>query len=135
MGPFKYLPLECKHQIYSMRHYINGSLNINDINHSYTNSLGYIEGDSGTNFPKKYIWYNSVTNDATLTFAIATIPLFKFIKFKVLLCFIKTEDKDLEVERQRIYDFLRGKPAVKSELQEMMQEEKKENEDSEEKVM
>ena len=97
MGPFKYLPLECKHQIYSMKHYINGSLNINDINHSYTNSLGYIEGDSGTNFPKKYIWYNSVTSDATLTFAIATIPLFGFIKFKGLLCFIKTDNKEYKI--------------------------------------
>ncbi len=48
---------------------------------------------------------------------------------------IKTKDKDLGVERQRIYDFLRGKPAVKSELQEMMQEEEKEEEKSNEKVM
>lgn len=97
MGPFTYLPLECKHDIYSMRHTINGNLVINGVNHSFTNSLGYIEGDKGKNFPKKYIWYNSVTNNTTVTFAIATIPLFGFIKFKGLLCFIKHNDDEYKL--------------------------------------
>ncbi len=94
MGPFTYLPLECKHSIYSMYHTLNGILNINGVIHTYTNSCGYIEGDSGRNFPKKYIWYNSVSNDLTLTLAIASIPLFKIINFNGLLCFIKIGNKE-----------------------------------------
>ena len=89
MGPFTYLPMECRHEIYSMYHSINGSIIVDGIIHKFTNSLGYIEGDSGKNFPHKYIWYNSLTNKATVTLAIATIPLFGFIKFTGLLCFIK----------------------------------------------
>ncbi len=42
MGPFTYLPLECKHVIYSMRHTLNGNLIINNTVYSYNNSLGYI---------------------------------------------------------------------------------------------
>ena len=88
-------------------------VNINDFNHSFTNSLGYIEGDSGTNFPNKYIWYNSVTSDATVTFAIATIPLFRFIKFKGLLCFIKTEDKEYKI---CTYNFGKVKKMTENEI-------------------
>lgn len=92
MGPFSNLPMECVHEIYSMYHHVNGELIINKDNKlSFNNALGYIEGDSGTNFPKNYIWYNSLTSNATVTLAIATIPLLGFINFTGLLCFIKGE--------------------------------------------
>lgn len=97
MGPFTYLPMECRHEIYSMRHELNGELIINNKKYTYNNSLGYIEGDMGKSFPKKYIWYNSVKDDVTVTLAIATIPLFGFIKFKGLLAFIKTKDKEYKI--------------------------------------
>ena len=97
MGPFTYLPLECKHSIYSMKHTINGKLVINGTEYTYTNSLGYIEGDSGKSFPKKYIWYNSVTEKATVTMAVATVVVMGFIKFKGLLCFIKDNDKEYKI--------------------------------------
>lgn len=93
MGPFTYLPMECRHEIYSMYHTVNGLLTLNDNRKlSFTDALGYIEGDSGTNFPKNYIWYNSITDKATVTIAVATIPLLGFIKFTGLLCFIKSKD-------------------------------------------
>ena len=89
MGPFSYLPMECRHEIYSMYHTVNGSVLLNGKELLFTDALGYIEGDSGTNFPNKYIWYNSVTDKGTVTLAIATIPLLGFINFTGLLCFIK----------------------------------------------
>ena len=93
MGPFRHFPMECVHEIYSMYHKVNGELSLNnDRTLSFTNALGYIEGDSGTNFPKNYIWYNSILEDVNVTLAIATIPLFGFIKFTGLLCFIKGKD-------------------------------------------
>ena len=94
MGPFTYLPMECRHEIYSMYHTIKGNLLIDGKEVSFDNGIGYIEGDSGTNFPKRYVWYNSVTPDVTATFALASIPLFSFIHFTGILCFIKTKEKE-----------------------------------------
>ena len=94
MGPFTYLPMECRHEIYSMRHSLNGNIFINGKGVSFDDGIGYIEGDSGTNFPKKYVWYNSVTKDVTTTFALASIPFLGFIHFIGILCFIKTKDKE-----------------------------------------
>ena len=90
MGFFSYFPLECVHEIYSMHHDVEGILRINGEQTPYTKGVarGYIEGDRGKNFPSKYIWYNSVTGDATVTLAIATIPILGFIRFSGLLCFI-----------------------------------------------
>ena len=110
MGPFTYLPMECRHEIYSMYHTVNGSLLLNDRKLMFTDARGYIEGDSGTNFPKKYIWYNSVTDKGTVTLAIATIPLLGFINFTGLLCFIKTKDKEY-----RFTTYNMGKIVSKSE--------------------
>lgn len=94
MGPFTYLPMECRHEIYSMHHTLKGNLLIDGKEISFNNGIGYIEGDSGTNFPKRYVWYNSVTREATATFALASIPLFGFIHFTGILCFIKTKEKE-----------------------------------------
>ena len=94
MGPFTYLPMECRHEIYSMRHSLNGNISINGKGVSFDDGIGYIEGDSGTNFPKKYVWYNSVTKDVTTTFALASIPFLGFIHFTGILCFIETKDKE-----------------------------------------
>lgn len=94
MGPFSYIPfMECKHDIYSMFHSISGNITINSTKISFDDGIGYIEGDKGRNFPKKYIWYNSVLPNKTITLAIARIP-FGFISFTGVLCFIKTEKKE-----------------------------------------
>lgn len=94
MGPFTYLPMECRHEIYSMYHELKGNLLINGKEVSFDNGVGYIEGDSGTNFPKRYVWYNSVAKDVSATFALASIPLFGFIHFTGILCFIKAKEKE-----------------------------------------
>lgn len=94
MGPFTYLPMECRHEIYSMHHTLKGNLLVDGEEISFNKGIGYIEGDSGTNFPKKYVWYNSVASDVTATFALASIPLFGLIHFTGILCFIKTKEKE-----------------------------------------
>lgn len=95
MGPFSYIPfMECKHSIYSMYHDIEGVIQYNDIKYDFNNGYGYIEGDSGTNFPKKYIWYNSLLpNHKSITVAVANIP-FLFFSFTGVLGFIKIDDKE-----------------------------------------
>ena len=77
-----------------MYHTLKGNLLIDGKEASFDNGIGYIEGDSGTNFPKRYVWYNSVTKDVTATFALASIPLFGFIHFTGILCFVKTKEKE-----------------------------------------
>ena len=57
MGPLKLLPaMECKHYTISMRHSTSGSIKIDEINYDFNNGVGYIEGDKGKSFPKKYFW-------------------------------------------------------------------------------
>ena len=98
MGPFTHLPMECRHEIYSMFHKVNGNLVLNGQRRlSFTDARGYIEGDSGTNFPRNYIWFNSVLDGVTVTLAIATIPLLGFIHFTGLLCFIKTKEGEYRI--------------------------------------
>lgn len=93
MGPFSILPLECRHEIYSMYHTLTGNIAYKNKTYSFDGGVGYIEGDRGVNFPKKYVWYNSVKNAQSVTLAIATIPI-GFIKFIGVLCFIKTKNNE-----------------------------------------
>ena len=94
MGPFSYVPfMECRHDIYSMYHSVRGEIALNNNTIIFNDGIGYIEGDRGRNFPSKYIWYNSVTKDNTITIAIASIPI-GFIKFTGVLCFIKNKDDE-----------------------------------------
>jgi len=94
MGPFHYIPfMECKHNIYSMFHALNGEITYNRQTISFKDGHGYIEGDKGVNFPSRYVWYNSSLPNAAVTFAIANIP-FKLFRFTGVLGFIKTQDKE-----------------------------------------
>jgi len=113
MGPFSFIPMmQCKHAIYSMFHRLDGSISVNGVNHDFNNGYGYIEGDSGTSFPSKYIWYNSVKEDHGVTMAIATIP-FGLIKFIGILCFIKTLDKEYYLST---YNFVKTKKISEEEI-------------------
>jgi len=60
MGPFKILPfMECRHSVISMRHTLSGMITINNKIYNFYGGLGYIEGDRGKSFPKKYFWTQS----------------------------------------------------------------------------
>ncbi|MGM9874015.1 MAG: hypothetical protein ACI31G_03770 [Bacilli bacterium] len=93
MSFFRFLPIECKHHIYSMNHLVNGRLVINNEEIKFKHGDGYIEGDKGKNFPNKYLWLNSSKKDVSLTLAIASIPL-GLITIKGITCLIKTHDKE-----------------------------------------
>ena len=57
MGPFSYIPgMECRHAVYSMKHTVNGEIRVNEQIIRFKNDMGYMEGDSGTSFPDRYIW-------------------------------------------------------------------------------
>lgn len=76
MGPFIYIPgMECRHAVYSMRHAVNGTLALDDKKIIFQNGTGYMEGDSGTLFPDKYIWTQSFFPGGSFMIVGASIPL------------------------------------------------------------
>lgn len=87
MGPFAHLPfMECFHGVLSLNHNVEGSLFINDKEFKFNEDKGYIEKDSGTSFPDKYLWVQSnyfKNNDISVMVSIANIP---FLGFKFMGC-------------------------------------------------
>lgn len=82
MGPFRYLPgMECRHAVYSMRHSVDGELQINGELLHFQNGKGYMEGDSGTSFPREYAWTQHFLREGSLMLAAASVPvgLMRFI--------------------------------------------------------
>ena len=75
MGPFALIPfMECRHAVYSMRHAVNGRVVINGKNYVFENAVGYWEGDSGSSFPKEYLWTQCGFHGGSLMLSVADIP-------------------------------------------------------------
>lgn len=75
MGPFKFVPfMQCRHSVYSMYHKINGKIKVNEQLYKFKNGVGYIEGDCGRSFPKKYIWTQCCFDNNSLMLSVADIP-------------------------------------------------------------
>ncbi len=79
MGPFALVPfMQCRHSVYSMKHRIDGQITIGDQQFIFENGVGYIEGDSGSSFPKQYIWTQCCFEDGSLMLSVANIPFCGF---------------------------------------------------------
>lgn len=75
MGPFRFVPgMECVHAVYSLEHSVNGELEVNGQRLRFCDGQGYMEGDSGRSFPKKYMWTQHFTDEGSFMLAAATIP-------------------------------------------------------------
>lgn len=75
MGPFCCVPfMECRHSVASMRHTVNGSLWINDMEYRFHNGVGYLEGDRGRSFPRRYAWTQCFFEGGSLMLSVADIP-------------------------------------------------------------
>lgn len=89
MGPFSYIPfMECNHAILNMKTTANGFININNDKIKFENSIGYMEKDWGSSFPKSYIWCqgnNFKKSNASFMISIADIP-FKNFHFNGVIC-------------------------------------------------
>lgn len=76
MGPFALVPfMQCRHGVYSMKHRIDGYITINDRQFDFNNGVGYIEGDRGYSFPKRYIWTQCNFENISLMLSVADIPM------------------------------------------------------------
>ena len=75
MGPFRYAPLmECRHTVVSMSHTVNGTLRVNGKEMRFDDGTGYIEGDRGRSFPRRYVWTHCGFEDGALMLSAAEIP-------------------------------------------------------------
>ena len=78
MCPFRYVPfMECIHSVFSMAHKVDGSITINGREHVFENAIGYIEGDRGRSFPKRYMWTQHTWQEKSyhsLILSVADIP-------------------------------------------------------------
>ena len=76
MGPFAALPfMECRHKVVSLRHEVEGSLTVNGREYGFSGGFGYIEGDSGRSFPRRYLWTQCLFEEGSLMLSVADIPV------------------------------------------------------------
>lgn len=76
MGPFCAVPgMECRHSVCSMRHRVDGCLEINGKHLLFRNGVGYIEGDRGCSFPRQYAWTQCWVPGGSVMLSVAQVPL------------------------------------------------------------
>ncbi len=76
MGPFALVPfMQCRHSVYSMTHKMGGQITVGSQQFDFHNGVGYIEGDRGYSFPKRYIWTQCCFARGSLMLSVADIPL------------------------------------------------------------
>ncbi|MGI6028664.1 MAG: hypothetical protein ACOX81_04580 [Candidatus Heteroscillospira sp.] len=76
MGPFRHVPfMECRHSLYSLRHMVSGRLRVNGTDYVFDDDCGYIEGDRGRSFPRRYAWSQCPLPEGALMLAAADIPI------------------------------------------------------------
>ncbi len=95
MGPFQYFKMECRHGIISMRHALEGKVLLNGKELDFTGGTGYIEKDSGTSFPKSYVWMqcNHFPVNCSVMVSVADIPFCGF-NFKGCICVVHYNNKE-----------------------------------------
>ena len=75
MGPFKFVPfMECRHSVFSMKHRVEGSISINGKEYTFTDGIGYMEGDRGHSFPRDYLWTQCSFRSGSIMLSVADIP-------------------------------------------------------------
>ena len=65
--------MQCRHSVFSMHHSVDGILSVNGTPYVFLDSIGYIEGDRGYSFPRKYVWTQCSFPDGALMLSIAEI--------------------------------------------------------------
>lgn len=89
MGPFRFLPMQCKHEVVSMSHTLAGGFTIGGKRLDLSGGTGYIEGDRGRSFPRKYLWLhgNDFAVPCSIMAAVAGIP-FCGARFTGCICVV-----------------------------------------------
>ncbi|HBD86293.1 MAG TPA: hypothetical protein DC001_02570 [Clostridiales bacterium] len=102
MGPFRFLPMQCRHPIVSMNHTLSGKLVLNGRELDFTGGRGYIEGDAGRSFPKSYTWVqcNAFSGGCSIMASVAHIP-FGLWWFWGCICVVSLAGKEYRLATYR----------------------------------
>ncbi|MBC8570008.1 tocopherol cyclase family protein [Zongyangia hominis] len=92
MGPFRFLPMQCRHGVVSMRHKLSGAVELDGKTFDFTGGTGYIESDRGRSFPESYVWVqsNDFHRDCSILVSVATIPLLG-LEFPGCICVVQLD--------------------------------------------
>lgn len=92
MGPFRFLPLQCRHGVISMAHALTGSVTVEGKTHNFNGGMGYIEKDRGSSFPSSYQWLqcNDFPRPCSVMASVANIP-FCGMHFTGCICAVVLE--------------------------------------------
>ncbi len=75
MGPFRFAPgMECRHAVASLLHAVNGEIDINGKRYAFRAGTGYVEGDRGVSFPRRYVWTHADWDGNSLMLSVADVP-------------------------------------------------------------
>lgn len=78
MGPFRFVPLmECRHSVLSLCHPVSGTIEVNGHLAVFENGCGYVEGDRGTSFPRRYLWTQCLHEGSSVMLSVAQVPFWK----------------------------------------------------------
>lgn len=102
MGPFCRLPMECQHEIISMDHDLFGSITVDGRKIVLDGGRGYLEKDSGTSFPRAYLWLhcNAFSKPCSIMVSIASIP-FLGLRFTGCICAILFAGREYRIATYR----------------------------------
>lgn len=102
MGPFRFFPMECRHGVLSMVHSLQGSVKMDGHLHNFDGGLGYAEKDSGTSFPRSYLWMqcNDFQKSCSIMISIAHIP-FCGSSFRGCICAILYQGREYRLATYR----------------------------------
>lgn len=75
MGPFRLAPfMQCRHTVFSMAHRVDGRIAVNGREFCFRNGTGYMEGDRGRSFPRRYVWTQGEADGISVMMSAAEIP-------------------------------------------------------------
>ena len=101
MGPFRWLAnMECAHSVISMKHTLQGQLELNGSVFNFSGGNGYMESDRGRSFPSTYLWTQCLWDNCSLMLSVATIPLGK-LHFTGCICGIILQGKEYRLATYR----------------------------------
>jgi len=111
MGPFRFLPMECRHGITSMRHNLIGTVTLNGEKLDFTGGVGYIESDSGYSFPDRYTWIhcNQLGGDCSIMASVARIPLCG-LRFWGCICVVWLNGREYRLATYKVVRVIRCGP-------------------------
>lgn len=95
MGPFRFLPMQCRHEVVSMGHLLTGGFTVEGQWIDLNGGMGYLEGDRGRSFPREYLWLhcNDFSEPCSIMASVADIPL-GGVHFRGCICAVLFEGKE-----------------------------------------